>query len=522
MLQKLAFPVHYAALIALCVGLSTSVFLMSLGSIGLALAFLLYGNPLQQLKKVKQDTYLIAAACFFGIHLIGLCWSTDYAFAFNDLRIKLPILLFPVLLAALPQLSKHQFKILMRLFVAATVVSTLISTGIYLEIFPSSRDISDVRNISPFVSHIRLSLVISTAILVMVRWIFIGEKSEKIIAPFLIAWLLYFLYILESATAYSVLSASMLFYIFYQIMHSGKRWVKATFGFSLLLIALFAFLFVRSVFIEFRTPKETRNNLPEFTPRGEMYHHQLDNDMMENGYYTWSNVCYAELKKGWNQRSSIPYDSLDKKNQALSQTLIRYMTSKGLKKDLDGISQLSDEDIRNIENGIANINYTKTRGLRKRIEQVFFEFDVYRYYKNATGNSVTQRLEFWQTATQIIQNHPLIGVGTGDAQLAFNAQYEANHSLLPPSNRLRSHNQFLAIGVAFGIIGIMLFLIYLALPFVKAWETGNLMFLIFYTGAIISLLTEDTLETQAGVAYFCFLGALFYYQMPELQDKTSE
>jgi hypothetical protein len=81
--------------------------------------------------------------------------------------------------------------------------------------------------------------------------------------------------------------------------------------------------------------------------------------------------------------------------------------------------------------------------------------------------------------------------------------------------RLRSHNQFLAIGTAFGIIGLIWFLIALFYPlFLKEYRIDYFYFL-FIVIAVLSMLTEDTLESQAGVTFFAFFNSLFLFQKPK-------
>jgi len=163
------------------------------------------------------------------------------------------------------------------------------------------------------------------------------------------------------------------------------------------------------------------DNLEQFTASGNPYQHNTKWKQIENGYYVWLYVCPQELKKEWNRRSDIPYESKDKNGQQIKTTLIRYLTSKGFRKDSVGISKLTSEDIKNIENGIANYIYTNRYALYPKIYQTIWEIDVYRKGANPAGNSITQRWEFLKTAFSIIQNNFWFGTGTGDVQDAFDA-----------------------------------------------------------------------------------------------------
>ena len=116
----------------------------------------------------------------------------------------------------------------------------------------------------------------------------------------------------------------------------------------------------------------------------------------------------------------------------------------------------------------------------------------------------------------IIKENLFLGVGTGDVEQAFNSQYNKMNSPLTKEWRLRSHNQFLAIGTAFGIIGLICFLFSLFYPLFAGKNYMNYFYLTFFIVAFLSMLTEDTLESQAGVTFFSFFNALFLF----VREKT--
>jgi O-antigen ligase len=105
-------------------------------------------------------------------------------------------------------------------------------------------------------------------------------------------------------------------------------------------------------------------------------------------------------------------------------------------------------------------------------------------------------------------------VGTGDLQMEFDSQYEASQSKLTDQWRLRTHNQYLSIGAAFGILGLMLFMAMLFWPVILAIRLRDHLYLAFLATAMLSMLSEDTLETQAGVTFFAFFSCLFLFVHP--------
>jgi hypothetical protein len=88
-------------------------------------------------------------ASIFIMHVIGLLWTSDMDYALKDLRIKLPLLMFPVVISTMRQLPYREFRLLMLLYASAVFVGTLISLGFILE-----GDFTDIRDISPFVGSI--------------------------------------------------------------------------------------------------------------------------------------------------------------------------------------------------------------------------------------------------------------------------------------------------------------------------------------------------------------------------------
>jgi len=229
---------------------------------------------------------------------------------------------------------------------------------------------------------------------------------------------------------------------------------------------------------------------------------------MENGYYIYKNIAIKELVTAWNERSDVSFFDYDAKGFRISGTLFRYLTSKGLHKDRYGVYQLTTQDLKNIENGIANIEHVNG-GLRTRVKKSVFQLNKYFKYNDPRGSSIAQRMEYWQTGLTIVESHFLIGVGTGDAKQNFNEVYCATNTKLLPQNWNRAHNQFLTFLITFGIIGLLLFITLLITAIVYNRSNLDFYFLAFYAIVMLSFLWEDTLETQPGVTFFAFFFTLF-------------
>jgi O-antigen ligase len=184
------------------------------------------------------------------------------------------------------------------------------------------------------------------------------------------------------------------------------------------------------------------------------------------------------------------------------------------------VNSLTEEEIKAVEHGEANVNYQHVSSIQGRIHEILWEIELYKRTGDANGHSLTQRFEYWKTACIIIKNNFFIGVGSGDVDDAFRKQYEESDSALLPKWRLRAHNQYLSIAVGMGIIGLMWFLITLFYPVTKHELTFNYLYITFFIIAMVSFLTEDTLETQAGVTFFAFFNSFFLFLQPKKTKET--
>ena len=109
----------------------------------------------------------------------------------------------------------------------------------------------------------------------------------------------------------------------------------------------------------------------------------------------------------------------------------------------------------------------------------------------------------------------IIGVGTGDVQIAFEESYKQSNSGLNETFRLRAHNQYLTFGVTFGIIGLAIILIIIIYPIILSARIKDYYYLIFISIALLSMINEDTLETQMGTGVFALFFSLYLFFSPK-------
>ncbi len=496
--------IYIACYVLLVIGLSTSKFLMSVSSIALASAWVLEGGYLEKWKRIKELHYAPLIISLGWFLLAIWFWNTsNLDYAFHDIVLKLPLLSFPIVIGSKPPLSRNLFKIILGFFVATTVTSTLISFGVYKEWVPTSKDLSEIRNISIFISHIRLSLLVCTSIVILGYYLVRSESKYKWFFPIIILWLLYFLILIQSGTGIVILGVVGLYITILLVIKVRSKLIKG--GILLLGIAtaILSGNYIANAYQDYFEVKDTanRDNLETTTALGEPYVHNLELTDLENGYYTFLYYAPNEMCQAWSERSNIPLDSLDQKGQEIRGTAIRYITSKGLRKDRDGVMQLTDKDIKKIESGTATC--VETSGIKARLHEIFFEFDQMQRGRPANGHSVAQRLVFSYTGWKIFQDNWMFGVGTGDVPDAFESKYQELNSNLNLDNRLRAHNQLLTILITFGVFGFVIWCFSVFYPIIKL-KNKSLLFIAFLLIAFVSFFSDDTFETQAGVTFYAF------------------
>jgi O-antigen ligase len=504
---------YLIALIIIACSLPLSVFLTSVGIFFLLAVWLFEGRFRKKLILLKGNAMLLVFLTIYMVHVIWLIQSTDFRYGLHDIQMKLPLVVFPVILASMDPLSQKQRKILLSSFMLALFITAIIGLSVLLGF--GKKTVTDSREISVFISHIRLSLMINLGIFCGI-WMFLNKEStlfrkEKIVYLFLIVALAVFIFILKSITGIVVFLFLVFFSLIWIAIHQKSKNIKYLLIIPIIAIPLIMAGYVYYCFSRFyKTDKIDIKTLESKTASGNTYVHDLQSTYIENGHYVWLYVCEDELRAGWNARSSYIYDGRDRKGQDIKFTLIRYLSSKGLRKDRDGIKALNDEDIRLVESGIANYIYGNKWKLYPYVYRIIWEIDSYEKGENPAGHSVAQRLLYLSIAKEIIQNHFWFGVGTGDVQKEFNKIYESKHRNIPFHWRRRAHNQFLTFWISFGIIGLTLIILAFFLPVFARIKLLAYPGYIFILIACLSMVNEDTLETHPGSTFIALFYSLFF------------
>lgn len=505
-------------LVTAVVSIPYSRALLSCAQISLASLWILSGDFKKKYFRFKENKVILLILIIFFLHILGLIHTTDFHTAFKDIKIKLPLLLFPVVIGTSDKLRMKELKLILIAFSVSLILNAIWGMFGFLNI--TNNEVIDIQGISGKLSHIRFSLMLNIAAFSMI-WFSINEsgkhKKIKIGLYILLASLsILFIILIQSVTGWVVFATLSVVSFLYFIFLSKRKELKISSLILMILIIAGSSSYIVYAYKKFSSTQDINfSHLDSHTIYGHKYSNDTLSNAKENEYFVNIYISEEELKKAWNSKSKFSYNGKDKKGQRIKYTLIRYMTSKGLRKDKQGIEQLSESDIKNIENGLTNYIFENQLAIYPKLYELFWQIQQYRRGGNPEGHSVTQRIEFFKIGIEISKQNFWFGTGTGDVKAAFKKQYKISDSKLSEKYRLRSHNQYLTVFISFGFIGFLIFSFsYFYLPFITK-KYKDYLFLITYVLVSISMLNEDTLQTQMGVTLFALFLNMFIFSDTE-------
>lgn len=508
-------PQIYVAGLSLAVlGMPLSKVLMSISMFVLLFNWLTEGELNEKIRLFLNNKTAVVIASLFLLHIAGVVWTSDFAYAFKDLKNKIPILLLPLILSSTPVPSEKNFRIILHIFLLGLFSETVVS--IYNLYGFSGKIITNMREITSHVSHIRFSLMLCLGIFsipyLIHKWNEEYSISQKVLLASLAFWFIFFLVVLQAANGLIIFFITGLFSVFYLAIKSTNTKLKILFLAVILLSLALSFFWLAKIVNDFYRVNEVNiEELETHTALGNPYIHRLDDTRIENGNRVGLYIAWDEMAEAWNQRSAMKFNEKDKNGNMVGFTLERFLTSKGYRKDAEGVAKLTELEIMAINNGVANYRYLDRLSFSDRVYEIIWEIDDYRKTGNASGRSLMQRFEYWKAGWNIFLENKWLGVGTGDLPLAYKTYYEKTNSLLEESFRRRAHNQYLTMAVAFGVFGFLWFLFSLFYPLIAVHFKPGYIYFVFLLIALLSFISEDTLESQAGVTFFAFFNSFFLF-----------
>lgn len=463
----------------------------------------------------KHDPLLQAFIVLFFMMVLNLVWTSNWSYGLDHIRKCFPLLVVPmVMLTSRPHADKRMLNGILFCYVMGILAACIVGI-VRLCSIPDLL----YRDIIPFLSHIRfaLNLCLAISLLLWQAW-HTGRKRLWLTLPSILLALFFlgYLFLLQSYTGLFILVALAFVTLLVNRKRIESRRMRiaiiSTLSASAIALTAVFFYYIADYY---RLSPIALQPLEQTTINGNPYHHK-DDGLIESGNYINRYICDVEIEKQWPLVSNLDLDSITPNGYSIRPTLIRYLNAKGLTKDSVGIAQLTAEDITAIEKGVANPVYLKKVSIKRMFAVMLYEYEMYRCYNAVVDFTMLQRFELWKNGWKVFLHHPILGSGTGDVVDDCHAQLEADHSPLAGTTK-HTHCQYLTYLITFGIIDFTIII----LMFVRAIRSNRAYryfpFLATLTIFLISCITEDTLETLAGIIFCVFMLSLFYIHSPKKQ-----
>jgi len=147
------------------------------------------------------------------------------------------------------------------------------------------------------------------------------------------------------------------------------------------------------------------------------------------------------------------------------------------------------------------ISYQTSSRLHDRVAKVMDEYLEWTP-DHGKNTSTGERLDYYSNSLQIVQQHPLAGVGTGGGSAAFAQQVEGTN-VIRTSN---PHNEYLMISVQTGVVGLVLLLTL----FYSHWRYAPMLPTSLEQDAARGLLFSYMMNCMFNSAFHDHVDGLFY------------
>ena len=164
----------------------------------------------------------------------------------------------------------------------------------------------------------------------------------------------------------------------------------------------------------------------------------------------------------------------------------------------------------------------------ERKDYIGYAWDMLRTGDRSGKYGDVNRLMSYKLALEIIENHPLAGVGGGDMMAAMKKGYQKYYPQVEDKARLMPHNQFLITALGCGIPAMLLFAAWVIYPLTdlkgkrtsqEKTPSGRQKFFIFMVWLLLltQLMIEPVLDVQNGVFVYLFFLWWQRQEMPEIK-----
>lgn len=118
----------------------------------------------------------------------------------------------------------------------------------------------------------------------------------------------------------------------------------------------------------------------------------------------------------------------------------------------------------------------------------------------------------WHAGFDLLKQHWLWGVGTGDIKDVLMQEYAKRNMKGALEEKLNAHNQYLETWLAQGLLGIAWLVLIFIYAFKHAFKRNNVPWMMFLVLTGFNFLFESMLNTQGGVIFFAYFYSFFFFE----------
>ncbi|UYZ62882.1 O-antigen ligase family protein [Hymenobacter weizhouensis] len=150
------------------------------------------------------------------------------------------------------------------------------------------------------------------------------------------------------------------------------------------------------------------------------------------------------------------------------------------------------------------VGYVCFPTFRNKFTNTREDIDRVEHTASANNYSLVGRVYSYRVAYKVFGDNPWLGVGKANMEAELAARYKQDFPNINPQAYILPHNQYLYAAVAFGLVGVLLFMFGFYYAGVSIWPAYAPILVTQYLIVTLSFLVEYTVETQIGIAFSLF------------------
>lgn len=153
--------------------------------------------------------------------------------------------------------------------------------------------------------------------------------------------------------------------------------------------------------------------------------------------------------------------------------------------------------------------YKTIPSFHNRAKYFVYEYEYFRKAQYLPGSNDAVRIISLKAGWNIMSQNFLTGIGFGDVIYETKKWYDESYPEMLETDKIYPSNEALMYGAGTGILGILVFLFAILIPFFS--KTANrLPWILICAGSVVSLISDIGLEVQFGVFIYSFILLWFY------------